>query len=76
MTEDSVRIPVAAARLGYTVKAIERKIQSGVWLQGVHWVKAPDGHLFVDMVSVRNWISGIENQVKSGRSWLCGPPWM
>ena len=24
---------------------------------------------------VRNWIIGIENQVKSGRSWLWGPPW-
>ena len=25
--------------------------------------------------SVRIWISGIENQAKLGRSWLCGPPW-
>ena len=65
MTEDSVRIPVAAARLGYTVKAIERKIQSGVWLQGVHWVKAPDGHLFVDMASVRNWIKGVTPQIET-----------
>ncbi len=25
---------------------------------------------------VKNWISGMENQAKSGRSCPCGPPWI
>jgi hypothetical protein len=48
---------IAAAVLGYTPKAIERKREQGVWVEGVHWRKAPDGHVFVSLSAVSKWIA-------------------
>lgn len=28
---------------GYTVDAVDKKRSNGLWLEGVVWVKAPDG---------------------------------
>lgn len=54
----SVLISVAAERLGYTPKAIERKIETGVWTEKIHWHKAPDGHRFIDLDAIDRWIKG------------------
>ena len=67
MTDDSVLIPVAAMRLGYTQKAIERKIESGVWLEKVHWNRAPDGRRFINMEAVTRWIRGEAAPVLTGK---------
>lgn len=40
---DYVTIPVAAAITGYSPKAIRRKIEAGVWLEGREFRRAPDG---------------------------------
>jgi hypothetical protein len=48
----------AAEMSGYTAKAIERKIQSGVWLQGVIWMKAPDGKIMVSPEGIDAWVEG------------------
>lgn len=41
---------------GYTEKAVRRKIEEGVWLQGVHFRKAPDGHLMMDLEAFYKWV--------------------
>jgi hypothetical protein len=51
-------IPVAAAATGYSEKAIRRKMEEGIWTEGVHYRKAPDGRVFIHMPSVRRWIKG------------------
>ena len=55
-----VLIPLFCAATGYTEKAVRRKIQSGVWLQGQLWRKAPDGHIVIDMEGYTKWV---ENQI-------------
>ncbi|GAA4648108.1 hypothetical protein GCM10023116_03720 [Kistimonas scapharcae] len=45
---------------GYTPKAVERKIENGVWLKGRVWVKAPDGRRLVNMEEYDKWVE--ENQ--------------
>lgn len=44
-----VLLPVAAAMTGYTVKAMERKIESGVWRERSEYVHAPDGRIMIDV---------------------------
>jgi len=48
----------AAELSGYTEKAIERKIESGVWLQDVIWKKAPDGKIMVSPEGIDAWVEG------------------
>lgn len=61
-------IPVATARYvlpalahvltGYTVKAMERKIERGDWAEGKVWVRAPDGRILIDIVGYHKWVEG------------------
>ncbi|MES9822780.1 MAG: hypothetical protein ABW147_19670 [Candidatus Thiodiazotropha sp.] len=44
---------------GYTKKAIELKVERGVWLKDIHWVKAPDGRILISIKAVEAWIQGI-----------------
>jgi len=53
-----VLLPLASAITGYTVKAMERKIERGDWLEGRVWKRAPDGHIVVDVLGYQNWIEG------------------
>ena len=46
--------------IGYTDDAIRAKIKRGIWLQGVHWRKAPDGRIFINLEAVEKWIEGKE----------------
>lgn len=43
---------------GYTVKAIEKKIETGVWIEGRQFRKAPDGRIMVDVQGVERWVEG------------------
>jgi hypothetical protein len=43
---------------GYTVKAMERKIERGDWVEGKVWVRAPDGRVLIDMVGYHKWVEG------------------
>lgn len=49
---------LAAAHLltGYTVKAMQRKIERGDWQEGKIWRRAPDGRIVIDMVGYQKWI--------------------
>ena len=51
-------IPKAAQVTGYTEKAIRRKIQDGVWLDGYEYHKAPDGRITIDMKGYEKWVKG------------------
>lgn len=50
-----VRIKLAAAIMGLTEKAIRRKIERGVWLEGKHWRRA-DGGIYIDTREVEKWV--------------------
>lgn len=43
---------------GYSEKAVRRKIEEGVWLQGHEFIKAPDGRILVDMEGYQRWAFG------------------
>lgn len=51
-----VLIPKAAELTGYSPKAIERKIERGIWVEGREWVKAPDGRRLISMKGVQQWV--------------------
>lgn len=43
---------------GITAKAVERKAQSGAWLHGHEYVRAPDGRILVDLEGYERWAVG------------------
>jgi hypothetical protein len=43
---------------GYTPEAIRCKVKKGKWLRSVHYVKAPDGRLMMNLEMVKKWIEG------------------
>jgi hypothetical protein len=53
---DYVTIPVAAAMTGYSAKAIRRKIEAGVWLEGREFRRAPDGHVLISVRGYESWV--------------------
>jgi hypothetical protein len=52
-----VRIPAFAKISGYTEKAIRRKIDDGVWVEGHQYRRAPDGRLVIDIVGFEAWVT-------------------
>lgn len=54
-----ITISAAAERTGLTEKAIRRKIENGVWLQGHEYSRAPDGRLYIDTQAVARWQRGM-----------------
>jgi hypothetical protein len=55
-TAPYVTIPLAAALTGYSAKAIRRKIECGVWLEGREFRKAPDGHVLISIKGYQQWV--------------------
>lgn len=49
-------IPQFCAEIGYTPKAIRRKIESGAWREGHEYRRGPDGHIFINVDAVEKWI--------------------
>jgi len=65
MTEAAIKvewvlIPVFSTLTGYTEKAIRRKIQDGVWVQGKHYRKAPDGRVAMNLQEFYRWVEGTQ----------------
>lgn len=50
-----VLIPLFCDLTGYTDVAVRRKIEDGVWLQGKHYRKAPDGRIHINMQEFYVW---------------------
>lgn len=42
----------------YSVDAIRKKIQRGVWREGKEYEKAPDGHIFILLEGFYKWVGG------------------
>ena len=53
-----VTIPKAADLIGLTEKAIRRKIESGVWIEGREYRRAPDGRVYISLEGVTSWVEG------------------
>lgn len=53
-----VLIPAFATLSGYSEKAIRCKINTGVWIEGKEYRRAPDGRIHVDMEGVQKWVEG------------------
>jgi hypothetical protein len=51
-----ILLPVANLITGYTVKAMERKIERGDWQEGKVWKRAPDGRILIDIVGYQKWV--------------------
>lgn len=51
-------IPRFAADTGYTPESIRQKIKTGVWLEGIVWKKAPDGHVLISVRGFELWVDG------------------
>ena len=43
---------------GYTEEAIRTKVKKGIWQKSIHYFKAPDGRLMMNLEAVFNWIEG------------------
>ncbi len=53
-----VQLPVFETLTGYTVKAVRRKIEEGVWLEEREYRRAPDGRILVDLEGYNKWVEG------------------
>lgn len=53
-----VRIKLLALQSGYTEEAIRAKKKNGVWLENLHWRKAPAGAIFFNLEAIQSWIEG------------------
>jgi hypothetical protein len=51
-----VLLPLANLLTGYSVKAMERKIERGDWVEGRVWRHAPDGRILIDLEGYQKWV--------------------
>ena len=51
-----VLLPLANLLTGYSVKAMERKIERGDWQEGRVWRRAPDGRILLDVLGYQRWV--------------------
>ena len=62
-----VLLPLANLLTGYSVKAMERKIERGDWQEGKVWRRAPDGRIVIDVVGYQHWVEGQSPAVTPGK---------
>lgn len=41
---------------GYSARAVYSKMSRGDWMMEVHWRKAPDGRIFINLEAIEHWI--------------------
>ncbi len=58
LTNQFVTIEKCAELLGLTEEAIRQYKKKGQWRERVHWVKAPNGRIFIKIKAVYEWIEG------------------
>ncbi|MES2264300.1 MAG: excisionase [Pseudomonadota bacterium] len=51
-------IKLFSVRTGYTEKAVRRKIEDGLWVEGIHYRRAPDGHITMNLLEYYRWVEG------------------
>jgi hypothetical protein len=67
-----VLLPLANLLTGYSVKAMERKIERGDWQEGKVWRRAPDGRILIDVLGYQRWVEGPRAAVTSPSKGLEG----
>lgn len=55
---DMMLIPLFCAMTGYSEKAVRRKIEDGKWIEGIHYTRAPDGHITMSYQAYNAWARG------------------
>ena len=40
------------------MEAVYEKIRVGVWVEGRHYRRAPDGHILIDLEAFERWVEG------------------
>jgi hypothetical protein len=60
-----VLLPLANLLTGYSVKAMERKIERGNWQEGKVWRRAPDGRILIDVLGYQRWVESPKPAVAS-----------
>jgi hypothetical protein len=53
-----VLLSLANLLTGYSVKAMERKIERGDWQEDKVWRRAPDGRIVIDVLGYQRWVEG------------------
>lgn len=43
-------------QIGYSEKAMEAKRHRGVWLEYIHWRRAPDGRIVYNIQKIQEWM--------------------
>jgi hypothetical protein len=51
-----VLLSLAQLITGYSIKAMERKIERGDWTEGKVWRRAPDGRILIDLTGFQKWV--------------------
>lgn len=51
-----VKLELFAEFTGYSVKALNQKIDKGVWMEGREFKRAPDGHRLIDIERFEKWV--------------------
>jgi hypothetical protein len=69
-TSRYVLLPLANLLTGYSVKAMERKIERGDWQEGKVWRRAPDGRILIDVLGYQRWV---ESPAAAAKSHSRGP---
>jgi hypothetical protein len=64
-TSRYVLLPLANLLTGYSVKAMERKIERGDWQEGKVWKRAPDGRIVIDVLGYQRWVESPKPAVAS-----------
>lgn len=53
-----VLLPLFEQLTGYTVKAVQRKIEESIWREGHEFRRAPDGRILMDLEGFEKWVEG------------------
>lgn len=51
-----VQLDVFERLTGYSADAVQKKVNRGIWREGVHFRRAPDGHVFMDLRAYHQWV--------------------
>lgn len=55
-----VTVRKAAELIGLSEKAIRRKREEGIWLEGREIVVGPDKRIYVDIEAFKKWVRGLQ----------------
>ncbi|WP_139558304.1 MerR family transcriptional regulator [Methylotetracoccus oryzae] len=45
---------------GYSEEGIRQNIKKGIWREKIHWIRAPNGRILINILGVQAWFEGIK----------------